>query len=51
MLPDVATLIFIDFLYQKITSVIAYFAAVAQYNLVCKDFKSARKFRAGSYGI
>ena len=38
-------------LYPKITSMIAYFAAVTQYNLARKDFRAARKFRAGSYVI
>ena len=42
---------FIDLLYQKITSVIAYLAAVAQYNLARKDFRAVRKFHAGSYVI
>ena len=30
---------------------IAYFAAVAKYNLACKEFRAARKVRAGNYII
>ena len=33
------------------TYMIAYFAAVAKYNLVHKDFRAARKYLAGSYVI
>ena len=36
---------------QKITSMIAYFAAVAKYNLARKDFRATRKFHAGGYII
>ena len=41
----------IDLLYKKITSMIAYFAAAAKYNLARKEFRAVRKFRAGSYII
>ena len=37
----------IDLLYKKITSIIAYFAAVAKYNPVLKEFRAAKKFCAG----
>ena len=36
---------------KKITSMIAYFAAAVKYNLARKEFRAARKFRAGSYII
>ena len=41
----------IDLLYKKITCMIAYFAAEAKYNLARKEFRAARKFRAGCYNI
>ena len=40
-----------DLLYQRITFMIAYFAAVAMYNLARKDFRAAKKFRADYYVI
>ena len=41
----------IDLLYKKITSMIAYFAAAAKYNLARKEFRGARIFRTSSYVI
>ena len=41
----------IDLLYKKVTSMIAYFAAVAKYNLVCKEFRAAKIFCTSSYVI
>ena len=41
----------IDLLYKKITSMIAYFAAEAKYNLAHKEFRAARIFRTSSYSI
>ena len=43
--------VFIDLLYQKITSMITYFVIVTKYNLARIDFRAARKFRTGSYII
>ena len=42
---------FIDLLYKKITSLIAYFAAVAEYNPAHTEFRATRNFHAGSYVI
>ena len=41
----------VDLLYKKITSLIAYFAAVTKYNLARKEFRAARKFRTDCYVI
>ena len=41
----------IDLLYKKITSLIAYFAAVTKYNLVRKEFRATRKFSTGFHVI
>ena len=38
-------------LYKKIISLIAYFAAVAKYNLARIGLRATKKFRAGSYVI
>ena len=37
----------IDLLYKKITSMITYFAVVAMYNLVHKEFRATREFCEG----
>ena len=39
----------VDLLYKKVTSVMAYFAAAAKYNLAHKKFRATKKFCAGSY--
>ena len=39
----------IDLLYKKITSMIAYLAAVAKYNLARKEYRAARIFCTSSY--
>ena len=43
--------VFIDLLYRRITFMIAYFAAVAKYNLASKDFRASKIFSAGRYVV